>query len=51
MEKGKQLIYVRLLKALYGNLKAALLFWGDPSDILQEWGSRLTHTTGVSQIR
>ena len=27
MEKGKPVIYVRLLKALYGTLKAALLFW------------------------
>ena len=26
MGKGKQVIYVRLLKALYGNLNAALLF-------------------------
>ena len=27
MEKVKQVIYVRLLKAIYGTLKAALLFW------------------------
>ena len=51
MEKVKQVIYVRLLKSLYGTLKAALLFWEKLSDTLQEWGSRSTHTTGVSQIR
>ncbi len=27
MEKGKQVLYVELKKALYGTLKAALLFW------------------------
>ena len=38
MEKGKQVIYVRLLKALYGTLKSALLFWENLSETLQEWG-------------
>ena len=38
MRKGKPVIYVRLLKALYGNLKAALLLWENLSEALQEWG-------------
>ena len=38
MEKGKHVIYVRLLKSLYGTLKAALLFWENLRDTLQEWG-------------
>ena len=41
MGKGKQVIYVRLLKALYGTLKAALLFWENLSDTLQEWGFKI----------
>ena len=32
------MIYIRLLKALYGTLKAALLFWENLSETLQEWG-------------
>jgi hypothetical protein len=32
MEKGKPVIYVRLRKALYGTLQAALLFWKDLSE-------------------
>ena len=27
MEKGRQVLYVELRKALYGTLRAALLFW------------------------
>ena len=38
MERGKPVIYVRLLKALYGNLKAAILFWENLRETLQEWG-------------
>ena len=41
MEKVKQVIYVRLLKTLYGTLKAALLFWENLSDTLQEWGFKI----------
>jgi len=33
-ENGKWVLYVRLLKALYGTLQAALLFWEDLSDYL-----------------
>ena len=41
MEKGKPVIYVRLLKALYGTLKAVLLFWENLSEALQEWGFKI----------
>ena len=34
-EKGKPVIYARLLKALYGNFKADLLFWENLSETLQ----------------
>ena len=37
-EKGKPVIYVELLKALYGMLRAARLFWETLSGKLQEWG-------------
>jgi hypothetical protein len=37
-EQGKPVIYVILLKALYGALQAALLFWENLSSQLQEWG-------------
>ena len=37
-EKGKPVIYVELLKALYGTLRAACLFWETLSRKLQEWG-------------
>jgi hypothetical protein len=35
--KGKQVLYVELKKALYGTLRAALLFWKKLSAKLQEW--------------
>jgi len=35
-EKNKPMLYVRLKKALYGMLQAALLFWRLLSDTLQE---------------
>jgi hypothetical protein len=38
MEKGKPVLYVELRKALYGTLKAALLFWRRLSTKLKEWG-------------
>ena len=41
MEKGKPVIYVRLLKALYGTLKSALLFWENLSETFQEWGFKI----------
>ena len=37
-EKGKPVLYVELLKALYGTLRAARLFWEKLSTKLQEWG-------------
>jgi len=37
-ENGKTVLYVELVKALYGTLRAALLFWKKLSGILQEWG-------------
>lgn len=38
LEKGKQVLYVKLKKALYGTLREALLFWKKLSAVLQEWG-------------
>lgn len=38
IEKGKPVLYVELLKALYGTLKAALLFWKRLSSQLIKWG-------------
>jgi len=40
-KKGKPMLYVRLKKALYGTLQAALLFSRLLSDTLQEWGFKL----------
>jgi hypothetical protein len=37
-ERGKPVIYVRLKKALYGTLEAALLFWKKLSKSLEKWG-------------
>ena len=37
-ENGKQVLYVVLQKALYGTLRAALLFWRKLSKQLVEWG-------------
>ena len=37
-ENGKSVLYVELLKALYGTMKAALLFWKLLSSKLVEWG-------------
>eukprot|EP00957_Ditylum_brightwellii_P060771 4614075-Ditylum_brightwellii.AAC.1 len=37
-EKGKSVLYVPLQKALYGTMKAALLFWENLANALQEWG-------------
>ena len=38
VKKGKPVLYVELKKALYGTLRAALLFWRKLSAKLQEWG-------------
>ena len=40
-ENGKPVVYVRLRKALYGTLQAALLFWKDLSGQLEEWDFKL----------
>ena len=37
-ENGRPVIYVELLKALYGTMTAALLFWKKLSKQLVEWG-------------
>jgi hypothetical protein len=37
-ENGERVMYVELLKALYGTLRAARLFWEKLSLKLQEWG-------------
>lgn len=41
LEGGKKVLYVELKKALYGTLRAALLFWRKLSEKLQEWGFEL----------
>ena len=41
IEKGRQVLYVQLKKALYGTLKAALLFWKRLSSQLIKWGFEL----------
>ena len=38
MQGGKQVLYVELKKALYGTLKAALLFWKKFTTKLKQWG-------------
>lgn len=38
IENGKPVLYAKLRKALYGTLKAALLFWKLLSKTLNEWG-------------
>ncbi|KAI2499082.1 Reverse transcriptase (RNA-dependent DNA polymerase) [Fragilaria crotonensis] len=41
IENGKEVLYVQLEKALYGTLKAALLFWRRLSAQLIKWGFEL----------
>ena len=42
MDKGKKVLYVRLKKALYGTLKAALLLWENLSNnLMNKWGFNL----------
>ena len=38
IEGGKSVLYVELRKALYGTLKAALLFWQLLTSTLEKWG-------------
>jgi Reverse transcriptase (RNA-dependent DNA polymerase) len=37
-EKEINVLYVQLKKALYGTLRAALLFWRKLTEVLQRWG-------------
>jgi len=37
-EKGKPVLYAKLAKTLYGTLRAALLFWRNLTQALNEWG-------------
>ena len=41
IEKGREVLYVELKKALYGTLKAALLFWKRLSSQLRKWGFKI----------
>jgi len=41
IEKGEKVVYVELLKALYGTLRAARLFWEKLSNKLKEWGFKI----------
>jgi hypothetical protein len=41
IEKGKPVLYIQLMKALYGTLQAALLFWQDLTSQLEKWGFKL----------
>eukprot|EP00978_Attheya_sp_CCMP212_P048586 scaffold546300_cov122-Attheya_sp.AAC.1 len=38
VENGKKVLYVQLKKALYGTLKAALLFWKKLTAEIEKWG-------------
>jgi hypothetical protein len=38
IEGGQRVLYMLLLKALYGTMRAALLFWRKLTSKLQEWG-------------
>jgi hypothetical protein len=41
MRNGKPILFLILKKALYGTLKAALLFWKKLSGVLEAWGFEL----------
>ena len=41
LEKGKLVLYVELKKALYGTLRASLLFWKKLSAKLVKWGFKI----------
>ena len=38
IERGKPVLYVELVKALYGTIPAALIFWQKFTKQLIEWG-------------
>jgi hypothetical protein len=37
-ERGRNVLYMQLKKALYGTLRAALLFWKRLTEVLKGWG-------------
>jgi hypothetical protein len=41
LERGEKVMYVELLKALYGTLRAARLFWEKLTRKLKEWGFKM----------
>jgi hypothetical protein len=41
LERGKPVLYAKLAKALYGTLRAALLFWNNLTQTLMSWVFRL----------
>jgi hypothetical protein len=47
---GRQILYLRLQKALYGMMKSALLFYRKLIKELKEVGLRSTHTIHAWQI-
>jgi hypothetical protein len=47
-ERGQDVMFRKLKKALYGTLQVALLFLKDLTRTLLDMGLRSTHTTGVS---
>ena len=42
LEHGKKVLYIELKKALYGTLRAALLFWQRLTEQLKEWGFKIS---------
>jgi hypothetical protein len=50
-EKENKLLYVKLLKALYGTLQTSLLFYKKFKTDLKSYGFVVIHTTHVWQIK
>ena len=48
-EYGRPVLYVKLKKALYGTLQAALLFWKDLTIFLRNGDSKLIPMIGASR--
>jgi hypothetical protein len=38
IERGRPVLYAKLAKALYGTLRAALLFWNNLTQTIISWG-------------
>ena len=47
-EGSQKVLYVELVKGLYGTLRAALIFWCCLTHKLLEWGFKINPITGVS---